>query len=150
MPRQSALVGQIAPLLDSLILSREDLESIVQHVSSTLSAVDLLVLFVFGWLLVPYTRIIYPFIRIKTTTKTKKVGSSVTKDDDDEAESERRSEEKNEFETSILFFIVDHCSQVARLAVLVYACDCVVIALEAVGYQVQYASKVFAKILYTR
>lgn len=150
MPRQSALVGQIAPLLDSLILSREDLESIVQHVSSTLSAVDLLVLFVFGWLLVPYTRIIYPFIRRKTTTKTKKVGSSVKKDDDDEAESERRSEEKNEFETSILFFIVDHCSQVARLAVLVYACDCVVIALEAVGYQVQYASKVFAKILYTR
>jgi hypothetical protein len=107
--------------------------------------VDLLVLFVFGWLLVPYTRIIYPFFRIKT--KTKEGCSSEKKCDDDEAE---RRIEKNEFETSFLFFIVDHCSQVARLAVLVYACDCVVIALEAVGYQVQYASKVFAKILYTR
>ena len=94
----------------------------------------------------PKTTSYYEFKR-RTKTKTKEGCSSEKKCDDDEAE---RRIEKNEFETSFLFFIVDHCSQVARLAVLVYACDCVVIALEAVGYQVQYASKVFAKILYTR
>lgn len=147
MARQSsALAGQIAPIINSLRLSREDLQTIVQHVSSTLSVVDLLVLFVFGWLLVPYTRIIYPFFRmgIKSTK-----GSDSEKEEGEEGK--RSAKDGNvEFESSIVYFIFRHLSEIARLAVLVYACDCLVIALEAVGYQVEYASKVFAKILYTR
>jgi hypothetical protein len=141
MPRHSALAGQISPILDRIILSREDFHSIVQHVSSILSMVDLLVLFIFGWLLVPYTRIIYPFLRFGI--KSNKDCGSEKKDDVDDVVDNKK------FETSILYFVVDHLSQVARLAVLVYACDCVVIALEAVDIHVEYASNVFAKILYT-
>ena len=149
MPRQSALVGRFAPIFDSLVLSREDVASIVQHVSSILSAVDILVLFVFGWLLVPYTRIIYPFLFRVRTKPNKDCGSDSEKTGDEEG---TRSQKNgyNEFENSVLYFIIDHLSQIARLAVLVYVCDCLVIALEALGYQVEYASKVFAKILYTR
>lgn len=44
---------------------------------------------------------------------------------------------------------MDHLSQIARLALLVYGCDCVVVAFEAVGYKAVAASSVFAKILYT-
>ena len=102
--------------------------------------VDLLVLFIFGWLFVPYTRIIYTFLRFGI--KSNKECGSEKKDDGDDVVDKK-------FETSILYFIVDHLSQVARLAVLVYACDCVVIALEAVDIHVEYASNVFAKILYT-
>ena len=138
MPRHFALAGQISTVLDRLILSREDFQSIVQHVSSILSMVDLIVLFIFGWLLVPYTRIIYPFFRLGI--KSNNECGTETKGDVDDDE---------KFETSILYLIVDHLSQIARLAVLVYACDCVVIALEAVGDQAEYASNVFAKILYT-
>lgn len=149
MPRQSALVGRFAPIFDSLVLSREDVASIVQHVSSILSAVDILVLFVFGWLLVPYTRIIYSFLFRVRTKPNKECGSDSEKPGGEEG---TRSQKNgyNEFENSVLYFIIDHLSQIARLAVLVYVCDCLVIALEALGYQVEYASKVFAKILYTR
>jgi len=44
---------------------------------------------------------------------------------------------------------VDLLSQIARLALLVYACDCLVVALDAVGYKSADTSQIFAKILYT-
>ena len=113
MPRQSALAGQIEPIIESFLLSADDLHNIIEHVSAILSAVDLAVLFVFGWLLVPYTRVVYNFINVKST--------GVAKDD-------RKDEgkEENVFENSYVFFVVDHIGQIAKLALLVYACDCVV------------------------
>ena len=123
-PRQSALAGQIAPIVESLVLSAEDVQDIVQHVSAILSLVDLAVLFAFGWLLVPAVRAVHSF------------ATSVANND------------KN-FESSYAFIVTDHLGQIARLALLVYACDVFVVAFEAVGYKAEIASKVFAKILYT-
>ena len=130
MPKQSALLGPRAPLaghfeqiIESFLLSRDDFHSAVENVSAFLSAVDLAILITFGWLLVPYTRIIYSFIIVKRGNK---------KDDDDnktmkgEETGREEKENKNIFENSYVFLVVDHLSQIARLALLVYACDCVV------------------------
>lgn len=139
MPRQSALVGQIAPIIEGFILSKDDVHAIIQHISAVFSFVDLVVLFVLGWLLVPYAHIIRSFFKGATkkdnaTTKRKMDG---------------KEEDGGSFENSKTFFVVDHLSQIARLALLVYACDCVVVAFEAVGYKAELASKIFAKCLYT-
>eukprot|EP00571_Detonula_confervacea_P014465 CAMPEP_0172305462 /NCGR_PEP_ID=MMETSP1058-20130122/6743_1 /TAXON_ID=83371 /ORGANISM="Detonula confervacea, Strain CCMP 353" /LENGTH=386 /DNA_ID=CAMNT_0013017063 /DNA_START=77 /DNA_END=1237 /DNA_ORIENTATION=- len=132
MPRQSAIAGQIAPIIESFILSIDDLHAIIRHVSDILSAVDLAVLIAFGWLMVPFIRIIYSFINAAT-------------------KSNKASDKKNEdsFEKSYLYFVSDHLSQISRLALLVYACDCVVVAFVSVGYKAEIVSNVFAKILYT-
>jgi len=116
MPRQSALVGQIAPIIEGFILSKDDVHAIIQHISAVFSFVDLVVLFVLGWLLVPYAHIIRSFFKGATkkdnaTTKRKMDG---------------KEEDGGSFENSKTFFVVDHLSQIARLALLVYACDCVV------------------------
>lgn len=136
-----ALAGQIAPIVESLMLSRDEIHKVIQQVTDVLSAVDLAVLFAFGWLLVPYTRIIYDFVNTKTVVPTK--------EEKDTTDTSTEENEENHFESTYLFFVVDHLKQIARLALLVYACDCVVVAVEAVGYKADIASKVFAKILYT-
>ncbi|KAL9185830.1 hypothetical protein ACHAXT_003607 [Thalassiosira profunda] len=125
MPRQSALAGHIAPIVESLVLSVDDVHAIVQHVSAILSFVDLAVLFSFGWLLVPLARVMHSFVTSSVANKDKG------------------------FESSYAFIVADHLGQIARLALLVYACDVFVVAFEAVGYKAEIASKVFAKILYT-
>jgi hypothetical protein len=136
-PRQSALAGQIAPIVQSLNLSRNDLLAIVEHLSGILCALDLVVLFGLGWLLVPYTRIVHSFFNA-TIMKNKVEGSP---DAEDEAvngaalsgprasgnkNEESIDEDRHRFERTYLFFAADSLSQIARLALLVYACDCLV------------------------
>jgi len=132
------LAGQIEPIISNFILSRDEVHSIIEQVSAILSVIDLAVLFAFGWLLVPYTRMIYSFVNTKTKGDSKK---SNNKNDDNDEEN---------FENTYIFFAVDLFKQIARLALLVYACDCVVVALAAIGYKTEIVSKVFAKIIYTR
>ena len=114
MPRQSVLAGHIAPIIESFVLSKDDFHAVIQHVSATLSIIDLAVLFVFGWLLIPSLEIVHSFI--KTFTKRdknkemKRSGSDVV---------------ENEFKRPY-FFVVDNLSQIARLSLVVYACDCMV------------------------
>ena len=131
------LAGQIEPIISNFILSRDEVHSVIEQVSAILSVIDLAVLFAFGWLLVPYARMIYSFVHTKTKRESNKKDS---KNDDD----------SEDFENTYIFFAVDLLKQIARLALLVYACDCVVVALAAVGYKTEVVSKVFAKIIYTR
>lgn len=100
------------------MLSRDEIHKVIQQVTDVLSAVDLAVLFAFGWLLVPYTRIIYDFVNTKTVVPTK--------EEKDTTDTSTEENEENHFESTYLFFVVDHLKQIARLALLVYACDCVV------------------------
>ena len=137
MSRPSVLAGKIVPIIESFVLSRDDVHAIIEQVSSILSAVDLAVLFAFGWLLVPYARAVYSFV-------TRGEDSAKKKGDDKE------ENDGGGFEGSKVYIVSDHLSQIARLAMLVYACDCVVVAFEAVGYKADVASKVFTKILFTR
>ena len=130
MPKQSALLGPRAQLvgnfeqiIERFLLSSDDFHNAVENVSAFLSAVDLAILITFGWLLVPYARIIYSFIIVK--------GGNKKEDDDNktmkgEETGREEKENKNIFENSYVFLVVDHLSQIARLALLVYACDCVV------------------------
>lgn len=119
MPRQSILAGHIAPFIESFMLSKDDLRAIVQNVSAILSVVDLAVLFVFGWLLVPYVRIIYNFIYTgHHIPKEKSLDKKEVSEEDEE------DDEGDIFDRSYVFFISDHLSQIAKLALLVYACDC--------------------------
>lgn len=138
MSRPSVLAGKILPIIESFVLSSDDLHAIIEQVSAILSAVDLAVLFAFGWLLVPYARVVYSFVTRGEDSAKKKKG-------DDKEENDEGG-----FEGSKVYIVSDHLSQIARLAMLVYACDCVVVAFEAVGYKADVASKVFTKILFTR
>eukprot|EP00584_Thalassiosira_punctigera_P020593 CAMPEP_0172564002 /NCGR_PEP_ID=MMETSP1067-20121228/102653_1 /TAXON_ID=265564 ORGANISM="Thalassiosira punctigera, Strain Tpunct2005C2" /NCGR_SAMPLE_ID=MMETSP1067 /ASSEMBLY_ACC=CAM_ASM_000444 /LENGTH=362 /DNA_ID=CAMNT_0013354569 /DNA_START=266 /DNA_END=1354 /DNA_ORIENTATION=+ len=106
-----------------------------------LDAADIAVLVAFGWFLVPSSRIAYSFLNPAAAKTRPKVAS-------DEEGSEGDAGDGG-FKRSYLFFVVDHLSQIARLALLVYAFDCVVVAFEALGYEAKAASKVFAKIVYT-
>ena len=137
MSRPSVLAGKVLPIIESFVLSRDDVHAIIEQVSAILSVVDLAVLFAFGWLLVPYARVVYSFVTRGEDSAKKKLDY---KEENDEGG----------FEGSKLYIISDHLSQIARLAMLVYACDCVVVAFEAVGYKADVASKVFTKILFTR
>lgn len=122
------LAGQIAPVLESLFLSRDDFRTVFHHVYAILHAKDLAVLVAFGWLLVPSARMVYErsFANNADAAATKR-SKSLDKGGGEE------NEEIGGYEGSWFSFAVDSLSQMFRLAMLVYACDCVVSAALLLG-----------------
>jgi len=129
MPPQLVQAGTIAPLIDHILVSGDEIRSAVKHAIAFVSFTDVAILVCCGWLLVPCLDIVYTFIDAKRMKKEKKCGS--------------------EFERSYLFVIVDHLSQASRLALFVYSSDCILASFGQLGYETDVASKVFAKIIYT-
>jgi len=101
-PRQSALAGHIAPIVQSLNLSRNDLLAIVEHLSGILCALDL--------------------VEDEAVNGAALLSPRASGNKNEES----IDEDRHRFEKTYLFFAVDSLSQIARLALLVYACDCLV------------------------
>ncbi|KAL7467592.1 hypothetical protein ACHAXS_007834 [Conticribra weissflogii] len=160
---KSALAGKIKPIVSSLfLLSKEDFTAIVQNVGEIANGIDLAVLCALGWGLVPCLGIVYSFLYggvVGNAVKSKgKKGISLKRDGEGEECTEDcdgggdDDDDDESYHKSYLFLLSDHIAQMARLALLVYACDCIVVVFHTIGYnhkQWSAVSKVFAKILYT-
>lgn len=123
----STLAGKISPFLHSLLLSRDDLHAIATNVSNMLHVIDLSVLIVLGWMLVPATAAVYSFAQ--SVNGGGKVVQSERKKGGDDLDGEEDAEEGDgttKYQRSYVCLLADHLSQMARLALLVYACDCIV------------------------
>lgn len=146
----SALAGKITSIFQVFVLSRDDIHQIVTNVSEVIHAFDLVVLFTFGWMFVPAMGVVYTVLnegkgkikRVASRTELKKNTSAV--DEQDEIDCS--------YESSYIYQFAVHVSQMAKLALLVYLCDIVVVALATIGYKAEEwgnVSNLFAKVLYT-
>ena len=157
---KSAIAGKIQPIISSLfLLSKDDLHAIIHNVYDMCNMVDLVVLVSFGWLLVPAMGVVYDY-----STKAHN-GSKRSKGSDDDAKDDTKDKNDEDdihidhgqtllkYQNSYLFLMAHHLSEMSRLALLVYAGDCIVMVFHTIGYkqhQWSLVSKVFPKILYTR
>jgi hypothetical protein len=123
--RSTTLAGKIQPLLSSLLLSTEEIHVIFNNVSSAIQLVDLIVLCALGWMVVPALgavyAVVYPFVEEKKKSVMKTMGTF----DDDESE-DGDEDGLTPYQRSYVYLFADHLSQMAKLGLLVYACDCIV------------------------
>lgn len=117
--------GQIVPVLHKLTPTNDDLHQIWQLLTRAVHPLDFLVLSVLGWAMVPLFGCLYYAIL------NRKLNAA--------------------YETSYLYQFADHISQAARLAIVVYGFDCLILALAGMGFnfsRIGNLSQGFAKILY--
>lgn len=147
----SALAGKISSICQVSGLSRDEIHQILSNVYQVIHAFDLIVLLTFGWLFVPAMGVVYAVLnegkgkikRVASRNELKKNASSVVGQQD---------ENSCGYESSYIYQFAVHVSQMAKLAILVYICDIVVVALHTIGYTAEgwgNISNLFAKILYT-
>ncbi|KAL7500393.1 hypothetical protein ACHAWT_008147 [Skeletonema menzelii] len=148
----SALAGKISSICQVFVLSQDDIHQILSNVYEVIhrSTFDLVVLFALGWLFVPAMGVVYDVLddgkdkikRVASRAELRKNASSVEIDDKNDGS----------YENSYIYQFAVHISQAAKLALLVYLCDIVVVALHTVGYNAEgwgNVSTLFAKVLYT-
>jgi hypothetical protein len=114
-----------------MFLSADEIRSVVKNVSSAIQVLDLLILVSAGWLLVPAVGIMYnfahPYIKDEKERVLKRMGTTFSSaDDSDDEEEEDEQQQLSPYELSYMKLIAQMLSQVARLSLLVYACDCFV------------------------
>ena len=82
-------------------------------------------------------RIVHSFIRASTSKRVKKIVEDESKN---EVVSFNENEDKDgdTFEQSWMCWIAEHLSQIARLASLVYACDCLVSMMQVTVLKMYY------------
>jgi hypothetical protein len=128
--RSTTLAGKILPLLSSLFLSTDEIQSVIKNVSSAIQVLDLLILVSTGWLLVPAVGIVYnfvyPFIQEEKERVLKRMGTTFASADDSDDEEDDDQHQLSPYDRSYMKLIAQMLSQVARLSLLVYACDCFV------------------------
>ena len=147
----SALAGKISSICQVFVLSQDDIHQILINVYKVIHAFDLIVLFALGWLCVPAMRVVYEILddgkdkikRVASRELRKNTSSSVEMQDD---------KHDGSYENSYMYQFAVHVSQMAKIALLVYLCDIVVVALHTIGYDAENwgnVSTLFAKVLYT-
>lgn len=154
----SALAGKIASICQVFVLSRDDIHQIFANVYEVIHAIDLIVLVAIGWLFVPAVGVVYAVLnkaaakgkdKIKRVTSRgdlKNLKTSSTIADVEE------TKDGSDYQLSYTYQFAVHISQMAKLGLLVYLCDIVVVAFNTIGYNSEgwgNVSNLFAKVLYT-
>lgn len=122
-----AVAGRLLPILRKFFIGPAKWKEITAGVGSAVDAGDLFLIAVFGWVLLPVSRLIY--------NRKHKAEDPVP-----------------DFKTSRLFKISSLISQVAKIAGIVYVIDVLAITLNVIGIKFPYTHKLnmkCAEVLYT-
>ena len=141
-----AVAGKIQPVLANLIITRRKAQEIWTRVLKGTRRGDLLFLVALGWGLVPVVE--YPYEKIYPPP----VGPDLPEADAFQPAVEETGRKR--FRDTILFQIVHHISQVAKVGLAVYCVDVLEIVLGTMGIfsnskKLERMSEVFAKMAYT-
>ena len=91
-------------------------------------------------------RIVHSFIRASTSKRGTKIVEDESKNEVVSFDENEDKDGDDTFEQSWMCWIAEHLSQIARLASLVYACDCLVSMLQVAVLKIYYVNIYLAKI----
>lgn len=142
----SAFAGKIAPVLSKLYITPEKATNIWLALKTVTEPADLIFIAFIGWLLLPLVQFPYEKLPLKLAQKER--------EEDDVIQSspskiQQKKKIKLPFLESKVYFYTHLLSEAARIAAFVYSMDCLAIAMETLGFHVQYFSKYAAKVTYT-
>lgn len=158
LAKQSAFAGKIFPILSKLVIGPEKVKHILASLRAAASFGDLFFIICLGWATLPIMTFFYEKIalnKMPTHSADSKYGtksSSIkTKDNSDNSVTNESSSSQLPviFKNTLLFHVTDHISQAGKIAVLVYAVDCLAIIIKGMGFNVKNYSQIIAKLIYT-
>ena len=137
----SAFAGKIAPVLSKLYITPDKARNIASAIKTVTEPADIVFIVLIGWFLLPLVQLPYDKLYLaKGVADNDALGqTSVT----------TTAKMKKAFKDSKLYFYTHVIAEAGRIASLVYLVDCLAIALEVVGFNVQNHSKLCAKTIYT-
>jgi small-conductance mechanosensitive channel len=116
--------GQIVPTLSKFAVGKDKLSEIGEHLMDAVHPGDFVFLALLGWATVPFCGLLFATFDLKR---------------------------KHPFKESYTYQFANHISQAARIALVVYAVDLIVVVLNTLGFtyfHVGQVSQAFAKIIY--
>jgi len=151
---KSAVAGKILPLATRLWTIKAKHKDIATAIHKLASPSELILLILLGWTTVPILQ--YPYNKFIIGSSPRSL-SKLSTDDSTDAITDLEEKKKtsstptttSEFQHSLLFLIADHISRASKVAVLVYAIDCIAVTLKTLGFNVKNYSQIIAKVIYT-
>ena len=140
----SAFAGKIAPVLSKLYITPEKAKNILMAIRTVTEPADLIFILTIGWFLLPLVQLPYEKLYLRLDPNKGEgdgVQTNVAISD--------KSIFKKPFRDTKLYFFTHVIAEAGRIAGLVYAIDCLAIALEVLGFSVQNHSQLCAKTIYT-
>jgi small-conductance mechanosensitive channel len=134
------------------VLSRDDIHHIFVNVYEVIHAIDLIVLVAIGWLFVPAVGMVYAVLNKAAARGKDKIKRVTSRGDLKSSTIVDAEENDRSYQRSYTYHFAVHISQMAKLGLLVYLCDIVVVAFNTIGYNPEglgNVSNLFAKVVYT-
>jgi hypothetical protein len=138
----SAFAGKIAPVLSKLYITPEKAKNIAAAIRIVTEPADLIFILFVGWFLLPLVQFPYEKIYLRSDM-------TVQDDINKEVVTNTAVKVKKPFRDTKLYFYTHLIAEAGQIAGLVYLVDCLAIALEVIGFNVQNHSKLCAKTIYT-
>ena len=140
----SAFAGKISPVLSKLYITPEKATNIVTALKFVTEPADLIFIVFVGWFLLPLVQL--PYDKLYLTKNTAGDNAVVA---EKKTVTTTPIKVRKPFKDTKLYFYTHLIAEAGRIAGLVYLVDCLAIALEVLGFNVQNNSKLCAKAVYT-
>ena len=137
----SAFAGKIAPVLSKLYITPDKARNIASAIKTVTEPADIVFIVLIGWFLLPLVQLPYDKLYLAK--------GGADNDALDQKSVTTTAKIRKSFKDSKLYFYTHVIAEAGRIASLVYLVDCLAIALEVVGFNVQNHSKLCAKTIYT-
>jgi hypothetical protein len=156
---RSTLAGQIGPVIRKFVLSRKQVQAIVEGIRSIAQVSDICLLITIGWVLVPLVGLWYDRITaesawgVENNSSAGLSSSSVTGDSDVDSRlftmtSNEVNDSPRPFEKTKIYHFFNTLSEIARLATMVYAADLAQIFLLGAGFDIPKSNKLTHVFMY--
>jgi len=137
----SAFAGKIAPVLSKLYITPDKARNIASAIKTVTEPADIVFIVLIGWFLLPLVQLPYDKLYLAK--------GGADNDALDQKSVTTTAKIRKSFKDTKLYFYTHVIAEAGRIASLVYLVDCLAIALEVVGFNVQNHSKLCAKTIYT-
>jgi len=138
----SAFAGKISPVLSKLYITPVKAKNILNALKTVTERGDLVFIIFVGWPLLPLVK--FPYEKLSLGA-----GFNRSKAKEEDSSKQLKLADKRAFVDTKVYFYTHLIAEAGRIAALVYFIDCLAIALETLGFNVQHHSKYFAKMIYT-
>jgi hypothetical protein len=143
----TSIAGKFSHNLQKLSISKEQFAAIIESIKSVAQVGDISLLIIVGWGLVPLTKLWYETLMAESSS-----GQPPQQQQQYEGESSTSSSATRPFEKTKIYHFFNTLSEIAKLAMLVYAADILKIFLLGAGFEITKNSQVthaFAYVVYT-
>lgn len=144
-----AVAGRLMPDFSRVVLSRARVVEILSALVDTVEISDVIFLFMVSFLTIPAARIVHGYLHPTSPTR-----EAISRSGDNKDASADDPKEQDTFVTTYTFHVAQSISQMAMIAMLVYAIDCLMIVVYLQGIEFDLApdidvGSISARILYT-